>query len=59
MSKLHAQFFHQLAEVLAQPAMRGADVFIVGDHSPPVIDRDEFKRHFIDDVVPYVHLRVK
>jgi len=59
MSKLHAQFFHQLAEVLAQPEMRGADVFLVGDHSPPLFDQKEFKHHFIADVVPYIHLRVK
>jgi len=59
LSKLHAQFFHQLAQVLAQPAMRGTEVFIVGDHSPPILDQDEFKRNFIDGVVPYVHLRVK
>jgi hypothetical protein len=59
MSKLHAQFFHQLADVLVQPAMRGAEVFIVGDHSPPILDQQEFKRHFVDGAVPYVHLRVK
>lgn len=59
LSKLHAQFFHQLAQTLAQPAMRGTEVFIVGDHSPPILDQDEFKRNFVDGVVPYVHLRVK
>lgn len=59
LSKLHAQFFHQFAQVLAQPAMRGTEVFIVGDHSPPILDQDEFKRNFVDGLVPYVHLRVK
>ena len=59
LSKLHAQFFQQLAQVLVQPAMHGAEVFIVGDHSPPILDQDEFKRNFVDGVVPYVHLRVK
>ncbi len=59
LSKLHAQFFRQLAQVLAQPAMRGTEILIVGDHSPPLLDQDEFKRNFVDGVVPYVHLRIK
>ncbi len=59
LSRLHAQFFHQLAQVLAQPEMRGTEVFIVGDHPPPILDQDEFKRNFVDGMVPYVHLRVK
>ncbi|MGX9720862.1 sulfatase-like hydrolase/transferase [Stenotrophomonas acidaminiphila] len=59
LGKLHAQFFQQLAQFLAQPEMRGTEVFIVGDHSPPILDQDEFRRNFVDGRVPYVHLRVK
>lgn len=36
MAKLHAQFFHDLAQALDDPAMQGVEVLVVGDHEPPL-----------------------
>lgn len=59
MNKLHAQFFHQLAEVLTRPEMSGVEVLLVGDHAPPILDRDAYKTHVMDGMVTQMHLRVK
>lgn len=59
MSRLHAQFFRHLADTLAQAPMHGAEVFIVGDHPPPLLDRKEFSGRFVAGKVPYVHFRVR
>lgn len=59
MNKLHAQFFHQLAEVLTHPAMSGVEVLLVGDHAPPILDRNDYKKHVEDGMVSKLHLRVK
>lgn len=58
-AKLHAQFFHQLADILEQPGMKGVEIFMVGDHSPPILDQADFKRNFYRDRTPFLHLRVK
>ncbi len=59
MNKLHAQFFHGLAKVLSSPSMSGVEVLLVGDHSPPILDRNEYKKHVREGLVSQVHLRVK
>lgn len=59
MNKLHAQFFHQLAEILTRPAMSGVEVLLVGDHAPPILERNEYKKHIKDGMVSKLHLRVK
>lgn len=59
MNKLHAQFFHQLAAILASPGMRGVEVMIVGDHPPRILDQVEKHRSVEEGLVTQVHLRVK
>lgn len=59
LSKLHAQFFHDFSQALQKPEMHGVEVFIVGDHSPPLLDQREFRRHFQRDQTPLLHLRLK
>jgi phosphoglycerol transferase MdoB-like AlkP superfamily enzyme len=59
MNKLHAQFFHQLAELLTHPVMSGVEVLLVGDHAPLILDRNEYKQHIKDGMVSKLHLRVK
>lgn len=59
LSKLHAQFFHQLAEIMKISEMSGVEVFLVGDHAPPILDRSEFSANLIGGVVPFIHLRIK
>lgn len=59
MNKLHAQFFSQLAGILAQPAMRGVEIILVGDHSPPILNKREYRIHVEDGLVMQVHLKVK
>lgn len=58
-NKLHAQFFYGFAEILSNPAMSGVEVLLVGDHPPPILDKNEYKKHVEDGVVSQVHLRVK
>lgn len=59
LNKLHAQFFHQLAETLTQPGMRGVEVIIVGDHPPRLLVQSEQLKHVDNRMVSKVHLRVK
>lgn len=59
LTKLHAQFFLQLARVLTRPEMEGLEVFVVGDHSPPLLNQHEFRSRFVADRTPYLYLRVK
>lgn len=59
MTKLHAQFFHQLAEVLTSPSMRGVEVLLVGDHHPRILNQGEKETNIEGGLVTQVHLRVK
>lgn len=59
MVKLHAQFFHGLGEMLAKDSMKGVEVLIVGDHEPRIFNAVEKQTHIKDNVVSWVHLKVK
>jgi hypothetical protein len=56
--KLHAQYFFRLAEALSAPEFDGFSVLIVGDHSPPIMNREEKMAYFKDDSVPWVSFEV-
>ncbi|MDF7676289.1 sulfatase-like hydrolase/transferase [Neisseriaceae bacterium ESL0693] len=38
--RLQAQFFDDLAQMLTDPAFKGTQVIVVGDHEPPIIHAD-------------------
>ena len=57
---LQAQFFDGLAELVQRPEMRGAEVIVVGDHSPPVMNLGEAFKYLTDGgEVAWIHFKVK
>lgn len=53
-----ADFFDHLAQMLKQPAMRGTDVYVIGDHPPRFGDLNIKQKYFLDQV-SWMHLKVK
>ena len=56
--KLQAQFFEGLARLLRVEAMRGVEVMLVGDHSPPMIESPNYKSLFEFKQVPWLSVVV-
>ena len=57
---LQTQFFDGLAELIKQPEMRGVEVIVVGDHSPPVMDLGEAFKYLTEGgEVAWIHFKVK
>ena len=52
--KIHAQFFSRLAVQLSKPEFDGVSVLIVGDHSPPIMNKEEKEKYFETKMVPWV-----
>lgn len=57
--KLQAQFFHGLAELLQSDSMRGVEIAIVGDHSPPIFDAEEKTKVFKENSVSWLHFKMR
>lgn len=57
--RLQAQFFDGLAELLQRPEMKGVEVLVVGDHSPPTIKIGETLKYMQQGDVAWLHLKVK
>jgi len=57
--KLHYQFFSDLAQMLSRSEMAGIKVVVVGDHEPPITDKAEKQRYFVEGKVPWFSLKVK
>lgn len=55
---MHAQFFDNLAKLIQQPAMKGVEVIVVGDHTPPFIYPAESQNYFVKDYVPWLHFKI-
>lgn len=55
MVQLHAQFFNDLAVVLASFHDRSVEVLIVGDHVPPLVNAGEARELVKEAVVPWLH----
>lgn len=57
--KLQHQFFTALSKLIADPSMKGVEVYVVGDHSPPIFNlRDNFFS-FKGSEVAWVHFKIK
>jgi len=54
--KLQKQFFYTLSQVIADPALSGTRVIVVGDHEPPFIE--ESSTVFINEQVPVFEFEV-
>ncbi|MDX1537680.1 sulfatase-like hydrolase/transferase [Arsukibacterium sp.] len=52
--KLQAQFFHVLAEQIADNKLAGAKVLIVSDHAPVITNKIEMEKYFIDNKVNWL-----
>lgn len=49
--KLQTQFFNTLANLIQQPHMNGVEVFLVGDHTPPIFNKTDKQTYFDGDHV--------
>lgn len=56
-SKLHTQFFDDLANLIQKPEMKGVEVMVVGDHQPPMWGSEI--EHVKPLTVSYLHFKVK
>lgn len=54
--KLQRQFFSILADVVSSPALNGSKVIIVGDHIPPLFQKQN--NIFVDGVVPKIEFNI-
>lgn len=56
---MHTQFFDGLATLVQQPAMKGVEIIVVGDHTPSFIYPAESQNYFVKDYVPWLHFKIK
>ena len=56
---LHAQFFDQLAQWLNDPALKGLEVVVIGDHQPPMFDLAAQQANYHDYTVSWLHFKLK
>lgn len=57
--KLQYQFFSGLSEILNDPRMKGVEVFVVGDHSPPIFNIGDNFFSFKGSNVAWLHFKIK
>lgn len=57
--KLQAQFFSGLAELLKSESMKGVEVVVVGDHSPPIFNVSEKARNYEEDKIAWLRFKVE
>lgn len=55
--RLQAQFFDTLADMLKDPAFKGTQVIVVGDHEPPIIRKGQ--PVFVSDTVATLQFKVQ
>ena len=56
-TRLHTQFFDDLAKLIQKPQMQGVEVIVVGDHQPPIFGYDIKHIHSLS--VSYLHFKIK
>lgn len=57
--KLQSQFFKNLSTLLKSKSMKGVEVFIIGDHTPPILSQTEKKKYFDNDAVVALHFKIR
>lgn len=55
--KLQKQFFYTLSKMIANPALSGTKVIVVGDHEPPIILGEE--QIFVPSKIPVITFSIK
>lgn len=58
-AKLHQQFFYHLNELAKDPAMKGVEVMVVGDHIPPTQVMLDPAKYLKDNSVAWLHFKIK
>lgn len=57
--KLQYQFFYSLGRLIDDPKLKGLEIIIVGDHSPPILNMKGNLFVFKGNYVPWIHLKIK
>lgn len=57
--KLQHQFFSALSQLITDPSMKGVEVYVVGDHSPPVFNLGDNFFSFKGSDVAWIHFKIK
>lgn len=57
--KLQYQFFSSITELIKNPKMSGLEVYIVGDHSPPIFNLSDNFFSFKGSEVAWIHFKIK
>lgn len=58
-AKLQQQFFDNLSTLIDNPAMKGVEVMVVGDHIPPADSLLDAQKYLKDNGVSWVHFKIK
>lgn len=57
--KLQYQFFSAIAQLIDDPAMQNVEIYVVGDHSPPIFEMGKNLLSFKGTKVAWVHFKIK
>jgi len=55
---LQKQFFNDLSDIARLPEMPGVTVLVVGDHEPPIKNKEEKTKHFKEGRVPWIRFKI-
>ena len=57
--QLQYQFFRALSMLIADPMMHGVEVYVVGDHPPPMAEIRDNLKAFKNNEVAWLHFKIK
>lgn len=57
--RLQYQFFSALSQLIDDPKMKGVEVYVAGDHSPPIFNIGENFFSYKNTEVAWIHFRIK
>ena len=57
--QLQYQFFDALSQLIIDPAMKDVEVFVVGDHPPPLMEIGDGLKAFKNSQVAWLHFKIK
>lgn len=57
--QLQYQFFTALARLIDDPTMNGVEVYVAGDHSPPIFNMSDNLFNFKGSNVAWLHFKIK
>lgn len=57
--QLQYQFFNTLAQLIDDPKMKGVEVYVVGDHAPPILNLRGNLLSYKGNNVAWIHFKIK